>query len=118
METIPLILPLEKSLSHNCQIKSIYPNCNNNPFNLTTINNPFKITARRNIPFNLLSLGATTKVNGSFGWLGPLGMVSDHNFRSKAFKTCKNTIKLFNLCALSCLGVVEYMTPADCDCVL
>ena len=52
-----------------------------------------------------------------------MGGGHDHNFRLKnynflfllsfdaeAFKTCKNTIKLFNLCALPCLGVVEYMT--------
>ena len=44
--------------------------------------------------------------------------VPDHNFRSEnyhflfllsfdaeAFKTCKNTIKLINLCALPCLGL-------------
>ena len=58
------------------------------------------------------------------------GLVPDNDFQSKitflfllpfdaeAFKTCKNTIKLFSLCALPCLGVVEYMTTADCDCVL
>ena len=52
--------------------------------------------------------------SGTFWWWGPR---PDHNFRPKkyhflfllsfdaeAFKTCKNTIKLFNLCALSCLG--------------
>ena len=57
----------------------------------------------------------------------------DHNFQQKkynflfllpfdaeAFKTCKNKIKLFNLIFVcSTLSwVVEYMTPADSDCVL
>ena len=27
-------------------------------------------------------------------------------FDAEAFKTCKNTIKLINLCALPCLGLV------------
>ena len=55
---------------------------------------------------------------GGGGWLVP-----DHNFRSKnyhflfllpfdaeAFKTCKNTIKLINLCALPCLGLGLWLT--------
>ena len=61
------------------------------------------------------------KKSGPFGWWGPLGggdSRPDHNFRPKkyhflfllpfdaeAFKTCKNTIKLINLCGLPCLGL-------------
>ena len=70
----------------------------------------------------------------TFGWLGPLleGSRPEYTFRPKkyhflfllpsdaeAFKTCKNTIKHINLCALPTLsGTVEYMTLADSDCVL
>ena len=28
-------------------------------------------------------------------------------FDSEVFKTCKNTIKLLNLCALPCVGVIQ-----------
>ena len=51
------------------------------------------------------------------------GLVPDHNFTKKkyhflfllpfdaeAFKTCKNTVKLINLCALPCLGLGLWLT--------
>ena len=31
-------------------------------------------------------------------------------FDAEAFKTCKNTIKLINLCALPCLGLCLWLT--------
>ena len=39
-------------------------------------------------------------------------------FDAEVFKTCKNTIKLINLCDLALLLVVEYMTLAAYDSVL
>ena len=54
---------------------------------------------------------------------GGRGSRPDHNFRpkkyhflfllpfdSEAFKTCKNTIELINLCALPCLGLGPWLT--------
>merc|ERR1711911_132744 len=74
----------------------------------------------------VLYLGAASKkwyfwVEGAV-W-GEGGSRPDHNFRPKkyhflfllpfdaeAFKTCKNTIKLINLCALPCLGLGLWLT--------
>ena len=73
--------------------------------------------------FPLLLRGGV-KLKWYFWVVGAIGGARpDHNFRQKryhflfflpfdaeAFKTCKNTIKLINLCALPCLGLGLWLT--------
>ena len=55
------------------------------------------------------------KKSGSFGWWGLFRSKNYHflfllPFDAEAFKTCINTIKLINLCALPCLGLGLWFT--------
>ena len=55
------------------------------------------------------SVRGGVKKSGTFGWWGPTTTFGQKGttFDAEAFKTCKNTIKLINLCALPCLGLLH-----------
>ena len=57
-------------------------------------------------------LRGDVKKSCSFGWWGAWGgaFLFLLPFDAEAFKTCKNTIKLINLCALPCLGLGLWLT--------
>ena len=76
------------------------------------------ISIRGGVKKKVVLLGGGGCWGGGGGGLRP-----DHNFRPKkyhflfllpfdaeAFKTCKNTIKLINLCGLPCLGLDLWLT--------
>ncbi len=52
--------------------------------------------------------GGGVKKSGTFGWWGHFLFFLP--FDAEAIKTCKNTIKLINLCALPCLGLGLWLT--------
>ena len=86
-----------------------------------------KYSLHYSIPHSLTVLGAASKKKWYFWVVGAVGggggLRPDHNFRPKkyhflfllpfdaeAFKTCKNTIKLIDLCGLPCLGLDLWLT--------